>query len=57
MVATTGLNKSQKAKIRAGLRKRIKTKFYKKGHVAQTKGKKVSDVKTKKGKQKFALFF
>jgi len=49
---TTGLNKTQKAKIREKLRQRIKTKFYKKGHVAETKGKKVSDIKIKKGKQK-----
>ena len=49
---TTGLNKTQKAKIRESLRKRVRSKFYKKGHVAQTKGKKVSDVKIKKGTQK-----
>jgi hypothetical protein len=51
-VKTTGLNKTQKAKIRESLRKRVRSKFYKKGHVAQTKGKKVSDVKVKKGTQK-----
>lgn len=52
MATTTGLNKAQKAKVREGLRKRIKSKFYKKGHVAQTKDKKVSDVKIKKGTPK-----
>jgi len=52
MATTTGLNKAQKAKVREGLRKRIRSKFYKKGHVAQTKDKKVSDVKIKKGTPK-----
>jgi len=54
MVTTTGLNKTQKAKVREGLRKRIKSKFYKKGHVskmaraAAKTGRKVAAAKTKK---------
>ena len=48
MAATTGLSAAQKKKVRENLRKRIKTKFYKKGHAAETTGKKVSDIKTKK---------
>ena len=52
MATTTGLNKAQKAKVREGLRKRIRSKFYKKGHAAQKTGKKISAIKTKKGTPK-----
>ena len=52
MAETTGLSAGQKKRIRENLRKRIKTKFYRKGHAAEKTGKKVSDIKTKKGVQK-----
>ena len=44
----TALSEQRKKAIRDKLKAKVKTAGYKKGHVAQTKGKKISDVKTKK---------
>ena len=44
----TALSEQRKKAIRDKLKAKLKTAGYKKGHVAQTKGKKISDAKTKK---------
>ena len=44
----TALSEKRKKAIRDKHKAKVKTAGYTKGHVAQTKGKKISDVKTKK---------
>ena len=44
----TALSEKRKKAIRDKLKAKVKTAGYTKGHVAKTKGKKISDVKTKK---------
>ena len=54
-MATTkvgGLTELQRKRIRDRQREKIKTRGYQKGHVAQTKGKQITDVPTKKSTAK-----
>ena len=48
---TTALSTERKKSIRDKIKAKIKSAGYKKGHVAQTKGKKISDVKPVKKKK------
>ena len=51
----TALSEQRKKAIRDKLKAKVKTAGYTKGHVAQTKGKKISDVKIKKKDKPAAL--
>jgi hypothetical protein len=51
----TALSTERKKSIRDKLKAKVKTAGYTKGHVAQTKGKKISDIKPVKKKEKTDL--
>ena len=51
----TALSTERKKSIRDKIKAKIKSAGYKKGHVAQTKGKKISDIKPVKKKEKTDL--
>ena len=48
----TALSTERKKSIRDKIKAKVKTAGYTKGHVAQTKGKKISDIKPVKKKEK-----